>query len=131
HLALRERGHLYSKMKRYEESVADFQRALELDDSAAYDWHSLAWSFYKLGRYNEALPAIDRAVQIDPAPAIVGTKGEIFNRMGRYAEALDWLDRALARDPYDKEHLRERVVALRGLGRLAEADEAEAQIVGE
>ena len=131
HPALRERGHLYAKMDRFEESVADFQRALELDDAASYDWHSLAYSLYKLGRYEDALPAIERAIQIDPSPAIVGTKGEILNGLSRYEEALDWLDRALASDPHDKEHQRERVVALRGLGRLAEADAAEAEMGGE
>jgi tetratricopeptide (TPR) repeat protein len=123
HQALRERGHLYTRMGRYEEAAGDFQQALAVDQSAAYDWHSLAWALYKLGNYEPALRAIDRALRLASGPEIVGTKGQIFNGMKRYAEALDWLDRALAMNPADTEHLRERAFALRGLGRVEEAEE--------
>jgi Flp pilus assembly protein TadD len=54
------------------------------------------------GRYEEALVAVNRAVELDPQNArILGDRGFLLNEVGRHDEALADLDRAVELEPND------------------------------
>ena len=56
--------------------------------------------YLRLKRYDEALAAIDKALEIDPNDAIFwNNKGYALNGLKRYDEALAVFDRALEIDP--------------------------------
>ncbi|PWT75160.1 MAG: hypothetical protein C5B60_05730 [Chloroflexi bacterium] len=122
-----ERGRIHTQMGDWVPAVVDFEQATRLQDSDAYALHNLAYALNRCDRFSEALAAIDRALLQSTDAAILGTKGEIYLRMGDYARGLAWIDQALAKDPNNGEHWYDRASALRDLGRLAEAEAAEAR----
>jgi tetratricopeptide (TPR) repeat protein len=122
-----ERGRIHTQMGNWASAVVDFEQATRLQDGDAYALHNLAYALNRCDRFSEALAAIDRALLQSTDAAILGTKGEIYLRMGDYTRGLAWIDQALAKDPSNGEHWYDRASALRGLGRLDEAEAAEAR----
>jgi tetratricopeptide (TPR) repeat protein len=77
---------------------------------------------FSLGRYEEALQAYDRALELNPDDSIVlNNKGLELDKLGRCEEALQAYDRALELNPdyYDAWH--NKGVALHKLGQYEEA----------
>ena len=56
-------------MKRYDEALADFTRAIELDPANAEAVHSRALTYQAMERYDDALADHTRAIQHDPEKA--------------------------------------------------------------
>lgn len=69
-------GVLYGQSGKWRESSKHLLNALELAPNHAEAHASLALSLSELGRYNEALDAIKRALTIDPASALVNKAAE-------------------------------------------------------
>ena len=104
------KGEVFSQMKRYNESLEAYDKAIENIGSyrqdghlnqtefLSYIWTSRSISLWQLTRYNESLEAVDKAVQIDPAGNYDAWafKGELLASVGRYNESLQALDGALA-----------------------------------
>ena len=76
-----------------------FRQALEKDSTDARAWGSLADLYHDLGRYEEALRAIDEALRLDPEQKKMhipySIKGRVYLSMHNYAKALDAYLRAL------------------------------------
>jgi tetratricopeptide (TPR) repeat protein len=53
-------------MGRYDDALADFDRALELDPGAAWTVASRGLTYQAMGRYDDALADFDRALELDP-----------------------------------------------------------------
>ncbi len=73
---------------RFEEAIAEYEKALEL----RADWtdllNALATAQSKLGLHAEAVETIERAIEIDPEDAFSFTSLSIFlQRMGKIPEA--------------------------------------------
>ena len=61
---------------------------------------SLGWAFYQLGRYEEAVEQLERAVELDPHdPTINDHLGDAFWKVGRRTEARFQWQHALDSDP--------------------------------
>ena len=61
---------------------------------------TLGWTYFRMGRYNEALAEIDRALKTDPnEPEILQHRGDILEKLGRSAEAREAWEKALKLDP--------------------------------
>ena len=76
----------------------------------------------ELGRLDEALAALERAVKANPDAADAhNNRGHVLQRLGRNEDALECFERALALHPNYVEALNNRGNALQGLRRLAEA----------
>lgn len=71
------------------------------DPEQIYHAHNQkALNFASLGKFDEAIKAIDEAILKYPNDYTVhSNKGEIFYRCGKYDEAIVWLDKAIAIDP--------------------------------
>ena len=59
-------GNAYRAMGRYEEALADFTRAIELDPADAWAIASRGQTYRLMGRYDEALADFTRAIELDP-----------------------------------------------------------------
>jgi tetratricopeptide (TPR) repeat protein len=64
------------------------RRAVDLKPDDGYIVDSLAWAYYKLGRYDEALDEAEKAIQLKPDdPVINDHLGDIYAKVGRRLEA--------------------------------------------
>ena len=75
----------------------------ELDTSKVQfpgDWNNKGDALYNQGKYDEAIQAYDRAIEIDPEDAETwGNKGDALYNQGKYDEAILALDRVIELDP--------------------------------
>ncbi len=85
------------------------KRALELDPGNGYYIDSLAWVYFRQGRYEEAWVEILAAVeQVDDEAVIWEHYGDIAKALGKREHALQGYEKALELDPENPEHLREQ-----------------------
>ncbi|MGH7364412.1 MAG: tetratricopeptide repeat protein, partial [Candidatus Methylomirabilales bacterium] len=88
--------------------------ALEPDNSAFLD--SLGWAYYKLGRLDEALRELLKAVRHGEKddPTIRDHLGQVYFDKGMLREAIEQWERALSLDS-GNEAIRKRLERARGL----------------
>jgi tetratricopeptide (TPR) repeat protein len=88
------------KLGRYEEALADFNRALELAPDDAYALAGRGATLRKLGRYDEALADLNRALALAPTYVYaLSRRGATYANLGRHEEALADFSRALELEP--------------------------------
>jgi tetratricopeptide (TPR) repeat protein len=86
---------------RHQEAYRLIQRALELDSEDPATLDSMGWVLFKLGRTEEAVEYLQRALEGDPNPEIMAHLVEVLDRLGRDEEAAGLAERALAEYPED------------------------------
>jgi TolB-like protein/tetratricopeptide (TPR) repeat protein/tRNA A-37 threonylcarbamoyl transferase component Bud32 len=106
--ALVELGHAYLTKADYlalpelaERALATFRRALDRQPGSARAWRQMSGALMSLGRDEEALTAIERALDLAPEdPGVLAAKGRaLFIIKGRFREAASYFERALEREP--------------------------------
>jgi tetratricopeptide (TPR) repeat protein len=76
------------------------RRAVEQRPNSGHIVDSLGWAFFRLGRYEEAVPLLERAVELLPEdPVILDHLGDGYWRVGRQREAGFQWQRALRNKP--------------------------------
>jgi adenylate cyclase len=85
----------------HERAIANLRLAIELRPSLTAAWRELGGTLVELGRIDEAIEAIQRALSLDPGDAgPYSTMGRaLFVGRGQFAEAASWYDKALALNP--------------------------------
>ncbi len=88
----------------YAESVKDFDRAIALGPKGTpgeeLPWYGKGASLILLGRYEEALRAIDRALDLNPHNEVAWlNKGNALTKMGRLIDALRCFNAAIKVNP--------------------------------
>ncbi len=104
------RGAMLEKMKKPEQSEAEFRKVLAMNPSSASALNYLGYMFADRGeRLNEALEMIQKALSQDPHNgAYLDSLGWVYYRLDRLQEAEDALRQALnttATDPTINDHL--------------------------
>ena len=85
---------------RFKGSIEAFQHAIALDPYNAEAFHQYGQTLMALGRYNEALAAYRRVLDLEPNRAMtLVPMAAIAKRQGRRLEALRYLDSAIAAFP--------------------------------
>ena len=83
------------------------QRAVAGSPDAGYIIDSLAWAYYRLGRFQDAVAPQEKASQLMPVdPVVTDHLGDIYWAVGRKREAQFQWRRALSYDPDDTEKAR-------------------------
>lgn len=98
--AARDRGLAHFDAGRFEEALAHFEAATDIDMNfaEAYGWASAA--LVKLARFEEAMRAVDHAIWLDQFYAWGwNRKGVVFHAMGDFAGAATCFRKALEADP--------------------------------
>jgi len=93
---------LADRTKRYTEAHALIKRAYELKPDDHYIVDSLGWVLYRMGRNEEALKLLRRAMEIKSDPEIAAHLGEVLWVTGGTTEARDVWNSALKLQPEDK-----------------------------
>ncbi len=88
----------------YTESVKDFDRAIALGTRGTpgedLPWYGKGASLILLGRYDEALQAIDKALDLNPRNEVAWlNKGNALTKMGRLLDALRCFNAAIKVNP--------------------------------
>lgn len=87
-----------------DEALALIEKAVELAPEDAYIQDSLAWAYFRLGRYQEAVAPMELAARSMSAdPLINDHLGDIYWMVGRHREAEIQWRRALSLDPTETE----------------------------
>ena len=107
------------------------QKAVQLSPDDGYILDSLAWAYYRLGRYDEAVAPMERAIlTMSQDPLVNDHLGDIYWKVGRHREAEIQWQRALSLDPTETDDVdpaRIRAKLERGLDAVL-AEEAAAPV---
>jgi len=128
-------GYMLSLQKKHAQSLDLFEQALALNPSCAAAWARSAATLSYLGRAEESLERLQRAMRLSPFDqhmfwhlTICG--GACFVA-GRYDEATGWLAKALRLNPRFNGARRVQIAALVRTGELAEARELAQELLAD
>jgi tetratricopeptide (TPR) repeat protein len=94
------RGLSHLSKGKYEEVIADCDKALETNQNNDREWHERGFALSKLGRYEEAINSFDKALEINPRQDhIWHDRGFTLSNLGRYEEAITSCNKALKINP--------------------------------
>jgi tetratricopeptide (TPR) repeat protein len=93
-------GNVYSDLRQFDEAIAAYQKAIELDPNLAYPHNGLGNVYQQNGRYPEAIAAYQKAIELDPNNALSHNGlGNVYSDNGRYPEAIAAYQKAIELDP--------------------------------
>lgn len=98
------RGNTYSNLKRYNEAVEEYRRAISADPNFSAAIRNLANTYYFLERYSEAKPLLARFIRLETDTtaaliAAVSTLGELERADGNYEVSIVYDLQAITLDP--------------------------------
>ncbi|WP_086843171.1 tetratricopeptide repeat protein [Amycolatopsis kentuckyensis] len=113
----------YAWMERWEECIAVYEKAVEIDAHDGWVRLNHANALRLAGRHEDAEAALLAALDLLPDNArLMLEMGDLCDGQNRHEEALTWFDRGLARLPGSTWGLTAKSAALRSLGRFGEAE---------
>ncbi|WP_323032356.1 tetratricopeptide repeat protein [Paracoccus sp. (in: a-proteobacteria)] len=117
---------LVDRNEKLDEALGLIQRAVELRPDDGYILDSLAWAYFRLNRYPEAVAPMERAVAAMASDSLVNDHmGDIYWMVGRKREAEIQWHRALSLKPETEEEAhRIRTKLERGLDAVLEEEKA-------
>jgi tetratricopeptide (TPR) repeat protein len=98
---------LVDRGEKLEEALGMIKKAVAGDPKQGYIIDSLAWAYFKLGRYAEALEPMERASLLEPVdPIVTDHLGDVYWMNDRKLEARFQWRRALSFEPTEKDKAR-------------------------
>lgn len=98
---------LVDRGEKLDEALGMIEKAVAADPEQGYIIDSLAWAYFKLGRYDEALEPMERASLLEPVdPIVTDHLGDVYWMVGRKLEARFQWRRALSFKPTEKDQER-------------------------
>ncbi|HXB60992.1 MAG TPA: tetratricopeptide repeat protein, partial [Candidatus Acidoferrales bacterium] len=91
------RGALLQMMKRYDEALASYDRAVALKPDYTNAWFNRGGTLKQLNRFEQALASYDKAIALNPGHAEAhNNRGVLLQQMRRFDEAIASYDHAIA-----------------------------------
>jgi tetratricopeptide (TPR) repeat protein len=113
------------ELKRYEEALQNYDRALSLKTNASIVWHNKGITLSKLKRYEQAISAYDKAIKTNDYDSVslylLTTADSWYARglslfaMKRYQDAMNSFDKAISLRSDFADAIKARSVAQRQL----------------
>ncbi|MFN3607405.1 MAG: tetratricopeptide repeat protein, partial [Cypionkella sp.] len=101
---------LVDRGEKLDEALGMIKRAVAAQPESGYIVDSLAWAYFRLGRFAEALPPMERASLLEPVdPIVTDHLGDVYWANGRKREAQFQWRRALSYGPTEKDAERIRL----------------------
>jgi len=117
-----DRGAGLESLGRYEDALACYDRALDLNSRDDLTWVHRGTVLEALGRTDDALACCDHALQLNPrSEQALVAKGMMLGAQGQIEEARTYCDRALKINPRNEQAWVNMGVALDALNRGMEA----------
>lgn len=93
--------------KNLEEALQMINQAVTAEPESGYIIDSLAWAYFRLGRYDDALAPMEKASLLEPVdPIVTDHLGDVYWAVGRKLEARFQWRRALSFEPLEKDGAR-------------------------
>lgn len=96
---------LAERTDRHQEAYGYIRRAYELRPNDSYILDSMGWVLYRLGKFDEAIEFLQKAIAIKHDPEIAAHLGEVLWAIGEHKKALKVWKKGLKRTP-DDDHLK-------------------------
>jgi adenylate cyclase len=123
------KGNVLRVERRFDDAIAEFERALALDPSLAEVYGSLGHTYSDIGQYEKAIEFLDRAIRLSPQNQDLAFwysgKGRAYFGLEQYDHAIEWTRRAIAINPNYDFPLFVLAAALALTGHEAEARDAQ------
>lgn len=98
---------LVDRGEKLEEALGMIKKAVAGDPDQGYIIDSLAWAYFKLGRYADALEPMEKASLLEPVdPIVTDHLGDVYWMNDRKLEARFQWRRALSFEPTEKDKAR-------------------------
>lgn len=98
---------LVDRGEKLDEALGMIQKAVAADPEQGYIIDSLAWAYFKLGRYGDALEPMEKASLLEPVdPIVTDHLGDVYWVNDRKLEARFQWRRALSFEPSEKDKAR-------------------------
>lgn len=107
-------GWAYSMMNRYEEAIAECEKAITVDPLFGNPYNDIGAYLIEKGEYDEAIPWFERAIRAKryESPAFPHLNlGRVYEKKGEWQKAIECYKQALTLNP-------NYALAKRSLGRL-------------
>lgn len=89
---------------------------------SATDWKEKGYAFFNEKKYDKALEAYNKAIELNPKYAVAySNRGIVYDELGKYQEAITDLDKAIELNPNLAQAFNNRGVAYNGLGKYQQA----------
>ncbi|HEY7022457.1 MAG TPA: tetratricopeptide repeat protein [Ktedonobacterales bacterium] len=127
-LAMVNRAHFLIYLERYEEAKTQLAGASAVASNQSNFWAAKGSLLTRNGDYDKAMLALKRAIDLsdeDSDGVAWECMGKLLIALEDYQNALEFAEHGLALWPYDSWFQELKAKALRGLGRVSEADEIE------
>ena len=93
-------GNAFKDLKRYEDAIASYNKAIEIDINYAEIHNNKGNALKSLERYDEAIESYDKAIKIKSDYAFAyNNKGNALKNLERYDEAIESYDKAIKINP--------------------------------
>lgn len=97
------RATMHARLKEFEVALIEFDRALKLDPSLVNGYFYRGMVLSQVGRDEEALASISKAIELEPTSEQLFIRGEILGKLKRYPEAVAEFSKGIewnAKNPY-------------------------------
>src|SRR6185312_12064444 len=92
-------GEAFRELTRYEEALLPLERSADLVPDDIHVWLALGWCYKRTGQLSKAIEALEHAVKVDPAEAIIHYNLACYWSLARNRVlALRYLSHALDMD---------------------------------
>jgi tetratricopeptide (TPR) repeat protein len=124
---LNELGYGYvDRGENLDEALAMIQRAVAAAPDQGYIIDSLAWAYFRLGRYQDAVAPQEKASLLMPVDAVVTDHlGDVYWMVGRKREAQFQWHRALSFHPSDTDAARIKLKLDKGLDQVLQDEKSQ------
>ena len=112
--ALNYLGYTYAEMGiNLDEAEKLIRKALEFKPGDGYITDSLAWIYYKRGRYEKARQLLESAITVVPDDPIIREHlGAVYEKLGMTEQAIDSYRKSIANGHTDKARLEQKIKQL-------------------
>jgi tetratricopeptide (TPR) repeat protein len=100
--AIHQRGYDYYKQKDYNNAIASYSEAIQLDPNNSQLYFNRGIAFRELRQYQEALQDFRKAVELDPTDTgAYDNLGWIHAQMGQFDKSIDYYTKTIEIKPQD------------------------------
>ncbi|NET60245.1 MAG: tetratricopeptide repeat protein [Symploca sp. SIO2E6] len=94
------RGNALNELDKYQETIASYDKAIEIKPDNADAWNNRGVALNELGKYQDAIASFDIAIEIELDNADAwNNRGVALNELGKYQDAIASLDKAIKIKP--------------------------------